>query len=457
MKKQLFIIGMALLAVSCTIQAPVDYALITGKFLNNNDNKIILLSFNDRAFKDTIQVSSDGSFKDTVKGEKGLYQMIYNRKRTNIYLENGYDLTLNADSKALDSTVAISGNGAEENNFLRARTKKTKEIDGAEKIYTLKQDVFKNKMNTSISSLTELLGNTKGISESFRIAQQKDIKYTYFNRMANFESNHAYYTKNKGFKVPSDFLNDLANIDYDNEEDYMSSRAYKSLVSIHYKNLATEIKESENISEDIATLKAFSTAKNQTIKNDLLSSTIASITRTEHLDEYHNLFIAASTDEKQNETIAESYRNLKKVETGNPSPKFENYVNYAGGTTSLEDLKGKYIYIDVWATWCRPCIGEIPALKETEKKYHGKNIEFVSISVDRQGSFKKWKKMVKDKELGGVQLFADNDFKSKFMKDYVINGIPKFILLDPKGNIVNANAPRPSDSKLITLFNELGI
>ncbi|KGL58774.1 TlpA family protein disulfide reductase [Polaribacter sp. Hel1_85] len=457
MKKILFIIGIAILTVSCKKENPVDYALISGKFLNNKDKKIILLSFNDRSFKDTIQVSSDGSFKDTIRGKKGLYQMIYNKMRTNIHLEKGYDLTLNADSKALDSTVAISGNGAEENNFLRARTKKAKEIDGAEKIYTLKQDVFKDKMNTSISSLTELLGNTKGISESFRIAQQKDIKYTYLNRMANFESNHAYYTKNKDFKVPSDFLNDLENIDYDNEEDYINSRAYKSLVSNYYKNKAAEIKTSENISEDIAALKAFSTAKTQTIKNDLLSSTIASITRTEHLDEYYNLFMAASTDKKQKETIAESYRNLKKVQAGNPSPKFENYVNYAGGTTSLDDLKGKYVYIDVWATWCRPCIGEIPALKEIEKKYHGKNIEFVSISVDRQSSYEKWKKMVKDKELGGVQLFADNDFKSKFMKDYVINGIPKFILLDPKGNIVNANAPRPSDSKLITLFNELGI
>ena len=65
--------------------------------------------------------------------------------------------------------------------------------------------------------------------------------------------------------------------------------------------------------------------------------------------------------------------------------------------------------------------------------------------------------MIEDKELGGVQLFADNDFQSKFIKDYVINGIPKFILLDPEGNIVTANAPRPSNSKLIELFNELKI
>ena len=65
--------------------------------------------------------------------------------------------------------------------------------------------------------------------------------------------------------------------------------------------------------------------------------------------------------------------------------------------------------------------------------------------------------MVKDKELGGIQLFTGNDFKSEFIEDYFVMGIPKFILLDPNGNIVKSSAPRPSDAKLIDLFNQLEI
>ncbi|GAL65082.1 TlpA family protein disulfide reductase [Algibacter lectus] len=457
MKKLLFITGITILVLSCKAKAPVDYALFSGKLLNNNDDKIIVLSFNDRTFKDTILVASDGSFKDTIRGKEGMYQLIYNKMRTNIHLGNGYNLTMNADSKALDSTVAVSGNGAGENNFLRARAKKAKELEGTENVYTLEQDVFKDKMNTIITSLNELLSDTKGIPESFRVAQQKDIKYTYLNKIANFEYSHARYTKKKDFKVSSDFLSDLDDIDYNNEEDYKNSRAYKSLVGMHYRNKAAEIKESENISNDIANLKAFSSIENQSIKNDLLSTTIASITRTEHLDEYYNLFMSGSTNEEEKASLTESYEKLKKVQTGKPSPKFENYINYAGGTTSLDDLKGKYVYIDVWATWCGPCIGEIPSLKKVEKQYHGKNIEFISISVDREKSYEKWKTMIKEKELGGIQLFADNEFQSQFIKDYVINGIPKFILLDPSGNIVNANAPRPSNPELISLFEGLKI
>lgn len=146
---------------------------------------------------------------------------------------------------------------------------------------------------------------------------------------------------------------------------------------------------------------------------------------------------------------------------GSPSPTFENYINFKGGTTSLSDLKGKFVYVDIWATWCGPCKREIPSLKKVEEQFHGKNIEFVSISVDderrsgtKEKAFESWKTMVKDKELGGIQLFSDNAWQSDFVKNYKVNGIPRFILIDPNGNIVSPDAPRPSNPKLVELLEE---
>ncbi|WP_456378281.1 TlpA family protein disulfide reductase [Lutibacter sp.] len=151
------------------------------------------------------------------------------------------------------------------------------------------------------------------------------------------------------------------------------------------------------------------------------------------------------------------HANMVRFAKGKVSPVFVNYENSNGGTTSLVDLKGKYVYIDVWATWCAPCKREIPFLKELEKEYHGKNIEFVSISVDKPEAHETWVQMVKEKELGGIQLFADNNFESEFITEYGINAIPRFILLDPEGNIVDSDAARPSNPKLKELFTELGI
>lgn len=129
------------------------------------------------------------------------------------------------------------------------------------------------------------------------------------------------------------------------------------------------------------------------------------------------------------------------------APPFD-YVNHKGGNTKLEDFKGKYVYIDVWATWCGPCRAEIPHLKKMEEKYHDKNIVFVSISIDTQKDFDKWKTFVTEKSLGGVQLFADKDWTSDFIKSFGINSIPRFILIDPNGKVVQADASRPSSPQL---------
>ena len=124
---------------------------------------------------------------------------------------------------------------------------------------------------------------------------------------------------------------------------------------------------------------------------------------------------------------------------------------------ALDDLAGQYVYIDVWATWCGPCKAEIPHLKEVEHKYQDKNIAFVSISIDDPKSEDKWRSMIADKELGGTQLMADNAWQSQFVQDYRINGIPRFILVDPEGKIVTADAPRPSDKKLSEKFDEISM
>jgi thiol-disulfide isomerase/thioredoxin len=157
-----------------------------------------------------------------------------------------------------------------------------------------------------------------------------------------------------------------------------------------------------------------------------------------------------------NEFASQEYERVSKANKmiGKPSPEFE-YENYKGGKTKLTDLKGKYVYIDLWATWCGPCRAEIPFLQKIEEKYKGKNIEFVSISIDKAKDNDKWKKFVADKNLGGVQLFADKDWESEFVMSYGVTGIPRFILIDPNGTILNPDADRPSSAELQTKLDAL--
>ena len=86
---------------------------------------------------------------------------------------------------------------------------------------------------------------------------------------------------------------------------------------------------------------------------------------------------------------------------------------------------------------------ELMRLKQgiMEKKMHGKKIVFVSISCDKDKAA--WEKMVKEQGLGGVQLHNGGD--REFMTAFGIRGIPRFILLDKEGKIVNPNMTRPSN------------
>lgn len=116
------------------------------------------------------------------------------------------------------------------------------------------------------------------------------------------------------------------------------------------------------------------------------------------------------------------------------------YQTIDGNTLSLADLRGKYLFIDVWATWCGPCRAEIPSLRKLEEKYKGRNIEFVSISIDN--TVAPWARMVKNDKMGGLQLWGGPN--APICLDYGITSIPRFILIDPEGNMVDSDMTRPS-------------
>lgn len=156
-------------------------------------------------------------------------------------------------------------------------------------------------------------------------------------------------------------------------------------------------------------------------------------------------------DELKNVTLKTS--GITSLE-GKIAPNFE-YANHKGGKTTLSSLTGKYVFLDIWATWCAPCRAEIPYLKKLEQHYKTQNIVFVSISVDKQDDYEKWIKFVNDEKLGGIQLFADKDFSSEWVKAFKIDGIPRFILIDPIGKIHTADAPRPSSPDLKMFLDKL--
>jgi len=243
-------------------------------------------------------------------------------------------------------------------------------------------------------------------------------------------------------------------MDLDNEADFLFSIEYQDIVMTKFfENIKGDegsfFVSARNAIPEIKALKS------QSIKNRLIQIGVNDINiDNANYKNTYNEFISITNDQKIKEILTTNYNNTLAVEPGKPSPVF-NYENQKGGTTSLENLKGKYVYIDVWATWCGPCRQEIPSLEKVEEQFQGKNIVFVSISIDNTKNREKWSNLVTEKEMSGIQLLADKEFDSKFIKEYNILGIPRFILIDTNGNIVNSQAPKPSDPKLIEILDGL--
>ena len=457
MKKTVFLL-LALAIISCAKESKTDYAIISGTIQNIENTKVTLYNLYDSEYKKELILDENGSFTDTITIQKNNAFIIGERRNlTAFHLETGDSLHINYNAKDYKNTIDVTGSASATYSYLVERKNKGTEILGkGTDIYKKEEAVYKELQQKLKKAQEDLLYNYEGLSASFIAKEKNDINYTYLANLDKYESYHAYYAKKEDFKPSEDFLKEMDNLVYNNEDDFIYSNSYRSLITSKMRLNASKITEKDSTSSDIAMLTAISKIENQTIKNKLLYDNAKyGITYTNNLEDFYTVFKANSTNEKNNAKIEESYNSLQKLAKGSASPQFKDYENYAGGTTSLNDLKGKYVYIDVWATWCGPCIAEIPSLKKVEKQFHDQDIQFLSISIDEKEDHEKWLKMIKEKELGGMQLMADNNWDSKFIQDYMIKGIPRFILLDKEGNIINANAPRPSNEELTTLLNNL--
>lgn len=115
----------------------------------------------------------------------------------------------------------------------------------------------------------------------------------------------------------------------------------------------------------------------------------------------------------------------------------------SGKAASVEQFKGRVIVIDFWATWCVPCLREMPGMKQLYAKYHGKGVEFIGVSLDdppEKGGLQKLREYVKKNEIGWPQYYQGNRFESAFSVSWGVNSIPALFLIDADGKLYSTNA-----------------
>lgn len=445
MKKYSFLLLIVILSSFTTPKATIT---LSGKITNTEDGKIWIKG---ESFEKEINLKPDGTFSEKLPIEyEGIYAIETSKNRMPIYFSKESKMSLTADDSNFNSTLKYTGKGSIENQYIARKTIIASGISFED--YKLNETEFLKKLENTINSVKKLFQTTKFSDDYFKQKETLNLYYLeqkyllYYNRLHNNPTND--------FKVSETFPKYDEKMDLDNEADFLISTEYQDIVMIKFfENIKSNgLLEFVTPKSAIPEIKAL---KSQSIKNRLIQSGVNDINiENANYKNTYNEFISITNDPKIKEILTTNYNNTLAVEPGKPSPTF-NYENQKGGNTSLESLKGKYVYIDVWATWCGPCRQEIPSLEKVEEQFQGKNIVFVSISVDNTKDREKWSNLINEKKMSGIQLLADNELNSKFIKNYNINAIPRFILIDTNGNIVNPHSPFPSDPKLIELLNSL--
>jgi len=459
MRKLIIPILAALIAVSCSKTGPETTTLTLDlKNVDFEKAEVTLLTdfigFNVESI--LAEAGSDGKFTFELKLEQP--QLVYislGQLRSLVYLSRGGSLEVTGDLLNWDPTYA--GTYANENNFLKL---KSTEID---QYYTQSQVVNLIRNNTLEEFLTfndqltqaarNLLRNFQAdnkLDEEFHQFVSTDIEYNRYTYLLYYPLYFSYFHNGEEPQLPDGYFDFMADALKATNEKFL----VRSFCNFITENLQLNINKSRGkFDEGVTQLE-----KSITIANDIYSGQMRDYAVAHAIHSGLNWgdfgeaskawydFREKNTHPQLNKMLQTAYENAKRIAPGNVAPSF-TLTDINGKQVSLSDFRGKVVYLDFWASWCGPCMREIPHAKELKKKFEEReDLVFLYISVDEDEAA--WRRTVEAQDIKGVHLNVKG-MGRETAQMYNVKGVPTFFIIDKDGVINNNNPGRPSSGAVI--------
>ena len=392
-----------------------------------------------------VQVDTEGKASITLPLKEAMYGMVkYKFRRNVIYAEPGINIDVTYDMGPRGLTATFAGKTANKNNFINSKKVELPKMGDFSKEEDDVLDLLEEYQDAGYKAIeAEHFDDAFAAKERIRIdyeiygflwqyAAKRSCTQETFDKLKSLERNDPWLTQ---LSVYLNYMDGAAGI-LGNGDKVLENRGR---VAYALNKVKYAIDNYTNPETRDYTIYSSASAHMQQYGAD-------------GAEELKALWTANLSNQEAKAMLDAIYEEQLKSGKGAMSPDFK-MTDINGKEYTLADFKGKVVFIDLWATWCVPCRQEIPHLKKLEKDFQGSNICFVGMSIDRDADRKKWEQFVYDNQMPGIQLFAGSE--NSFINAYEVNAIPRFILIDKEGRIIDANMSRPSDPQTFNRLTDL--
>ncbi|MEI7734876.1 MAG: TlpA disulfide reductase family protein [Ferruginibacter sp.] len=363
--------------------------------------------------------------------------------RNILYLSPGDKLTVTLNYNRADS-ASFTGTHSAENKYLRNTPfpKGGSFLEGGSNIKTSVTETINAIMNASASRSSQLAGITKAVPREFRLMETARINADIINSLQMIASYYPYIHHLKGdslsrFKNEKDSLVAPLIARYATnfvDPGFLKLVVYRDILDIVVAHNATGNINIKKIQDFMGAEAIVSAVKYMNQKNEIKAYTDS---------------VAIITNPLYKKAVTRVLDQLLIFGNGDMAKDFA-YTNTTNETIHLNAYKSKVIYIDLWATWCGPCIEEMPAMEKLKAKYSSNaDIVFLTLSIDEDVAL--WKRYISNKSMSGKLGIIDRNK----LNDYKITGVPRIIVIDKNFTIAAMNGSLPSAKSTTVLLDKL--
>ncbi len=384
-----------------------------------------------------------------------------------IYLEPGDDLKIDCQAGNFQKSMYFSGIGGPNNRMFKSYHDRYPEVSKF-KTRQYKEGTVRYELPVTIDAKMQLNHPASFTSIMRQYKQERismvesyarnftDLSPMFIKQMkANAEYEWAYYMLIYGYLYGEkkqvepdffDFIYELVICD----DDLIGNEKYRRFVRgfVNYQFFQQKKEGDAYVGQYEIAKKMFYGETQAYIQSELIREGLKNNEMYVMLDVYHD-FVTNTQYDTYAHTATDVFYTKNRYAVGSQAPSF-TMTDIYGNPVSLYDYAGKVIYIDFWATWCRPCVSKIEMTKTVQSRLSRNDVVFIHVSLEKSEA--RWKDSVKFRNLAGVHLYAEGGMESEIVSTYNVKTIPEYFIIDRNGAFVKK--PGKTDVMTLTAFLE---